>query len=151
MVLKAGGVKEWKELACRLPWLASLTIQLCRDPEALETLSSLKELKRLEIQQCCCPSLMASLKSLAQLTHISLCEVAPRTDIINGVSQLTNLTSLHYHERNKILPRASLHSILLRLPNLKHLSLKMEANQIPLPTDYFCPAEANHISGRYEL
>ncbi|XP_066529284.1 uncharacterized protein im:7136021 isoform X2 [Hoplias malabaricus] len=148
VALKASGVREWTEISSRLPWLCSLSLHLCSDPKGLETLGLLKNLKRLDILQCRCPNL-ASLTSLVQLTRISLCEIvrAPRTDVYNAVSQLTNLTSIYYHENKNPIPRTAFHNILRCLPNLKRLSLKMGANQSPLPSDYFCPNDTNQMSG----
>lgn len=153
VVLKPGGVRDWTELSCRLPWLVSLTIHKCQDPKALETLSRFVELKRLEIRQCHCPSLACSLSAPPKLNHFSLCEVfsAPVMDAINAVSQLTNLVSLHYHESNKPIPKTALHNLLRCLPNLKRLSLKMGENQSPLPNDYFCFPKAKQMSGEYAL
>ncbi|XP_026856091.2 uncharacterized protein im:7136021 isoform X2 [Electrophorus electricus] len=147
VVVKAN-VKEWKQLASRLPWLISVTIDRCCDAKALETLSNFKNLKRLFIRQCRCPKLASSISLLHQLSHLGLCQVrcAPCSDIINAVSQLTNLTSFCYHESSKPIPKADLHSILRCLPNLKKLSLKMGSNQVPLPNDYLCPSQANNVS-----
>ncbi|XP_072546612.1 uncharacterized protein [Salminus brasiliensis] len=149
VMLKAGGMREWTELARRLPWLDSLTIRMCCDPAAFEGLGQFKKLKRLEIRHCRCPNLVGSLTPLLQLTHISFCEVvcAPGADVTNAVSQLTNLTSFYYHESNKPIPKAALHKLLRCLPNLKRLSLKMPTMQEPLPSDYFCPTKANWQPG----
>ncbi|XP_062863774.1 uncharacterized protein im:7136021 isoform X2 [Trichomycterus rosablanca] len=145
VVVQKADEKEWAQLASRLPWLQSLTVNVCCS--ALHSLGDLRHLKRLVLRRCCCPSLTA-LTSLHLLSDLCLCEVtrAPRSDISNAVCHLTNLTSLHYHESRTPLSTAALHNILQCLPNLQHLSLKMGSNQYPVPSDYFCPAQTNHIS-----
>ncbi|KAG9268206.1 hypothetical protein AMEX_G17152 [Astyanax mexicanus] len=154
VVLKGTKVREWTELARRLPWLVSLTLRACGNPKALEALAEFKKLQRLEIRLCRCPSLSNSLTALSQLTHLGFCEVscAPGADITGAVSQLSNLTSFSYHEGNKLIPKAALHKLLRNLTNLKRLSLKLLTMQGSLPSDYLCPAKTNWQPGesKYE-
>ncbi|XP_076835154.1 uncharacterized protein LOC143481091 [Brachyhypopomus gauderio] len=147
VVLKAD-VKEWTLLASRLPGLVSLTIDLCCDAKAFETFNSFKNLKRLFIRRCQCPNLTSSVALVRQLSHLGLCEVrcASKSDIINAVCHLTNLTSLCYHESSKPVLKEDLYSIFRCLPNLKHLSLKMGSNQVPLPDDCFRPSQVKNVS-----
>ncbi|XP_060788973.1 uncharacterized protein im:7136021 isoform X2 [Neoarius graeffei] len=144
VVLKAKG-KEWRQLAVRLPWVHSVTVAVCC-ATALNSLREFKSLTRLGLRRCVCPSL-TPLSALHQLSHLSLCEVvsAPTSDIIHALSQLTNLTSLHYHACSKPIPPAAFHHLLQRLPKLKHLSLKMGSNQGPISKDTLFLPQANHI------
>ncbi|XP_058255466.1 uncharacterized protein im:7136021 isoform X1 [Hemibagrus wyckioides] len=142
VVLKTRG-KEWRQLAVRLPWLQSVTVDVCC-ASTLNSLSDFKNLTRLVLRRCICPSL-TSLSALRELSHLSLCEVvcASPSDIINALSQLTNLTSLHYHACSKTIPTAAFPYLLQRLPKLKHLSLNMESNQGPVSKDALFFPQAN--------
>ncbi|XP_026775178.2 uncharacterized protein im:7136021 isoform X1 [Pangasianodon hypophthalmus] len=142
--LKMNG-KEWKQLALRLPWIHSVTVDECC-VSALNSLSEFKNLTRLVLRRCVCPSL-TSLSTLRELSHLSLCEVvcAPTSDIINALSQLNNLTSLHYHACSKPIPTAAFHNLLQRLPKLKQLSLKVGSNQSPVSNDALFLPQANHM------
>lgn len=150
VVLKAKR-KEWKQLALRLPWIDSVTVDVCC-ATALHSLCEFKSLTRLVLRRCVCPTLRP-LSALRQLSHLSLCEVvyAPTSDIINALSQLTNLTSLHYHACSKPIPTAAFHHLLQRLPKLKNLSLKMGSNQGPISKDALFLPQANHMPGEDKL
>ncbi|XP_053489728.1 uncharacterized protein im:7136021 isoform X1 [Ictalurus furcatus] len=144
VVLKTNG-KEWKQLALRLPWIHSITVDVCC-ASVLNSLSEFKNLTRLVLRRCICPSL-TSLSALRELSHLSLCEVvcAPTSDIINALSQLTTLTSLHYHACSKPIPTAAFHNLLQRLPKLKQLSLKMGPNHGPVSKDALFLPQGNHM------
>lgn len=150
VVLQTKG-KEWKQLALRLPWIHSITVDVCC-ASALNSLSEFKQLTRLVLRRCVCPSL-TSLSALRGLLHLSLCEVvcAPTSDIINALSQLSNLTSLHYHACSKPIPTAAFHNLLQRIPKLKQLSLKMGTNQGAVCNDAPLFPQANHMSGEDKL
>ncbi|TSW08331.1 hypothetical protein Baya_13527 [Bagarius yarrelli] len=122
--------KEWKQLVLRLPWIQSVTVDVCT-VGVINSLTQFKQLTRLVLRRCVCPSL-TSLSALRQLSHLSVCDVvcAPTADIINALSQLTNLTSLHYHVGSKPIPTAAFHHLLQSLAKLTHLSLKMGSNQV---------------------
>lgn len=150
VVLKTNG-KEWKQLALRLPWIHSITVDVCC-ASVLNSLSEFKNLTRLVLRRCICPSL-TSLSALRELSHLSLCEVvcAPTSDIINALSQLTTLTSLHYHACSKPIPTAAFHNLLQRLPKLKQLSLKMGPNHGPVSKDALFLPQGNHMPGEDKL
>lgn len=144
VVLKASG-DEWKQLGCRLPWIHSVTVGLCC-ARALDSFTDFNNLTRLVVRRCACPSL-TSLAALRQLSHLSLCEVvcAPTSDIVHALSQLTNLTSLHYHACSKTIPAAAFPSLLQRMFKLKHLSVNMGTYQSE--ADFFPPAK--HTVGKH--
>lgn len=139
IVVQKGHAKVLQQIVTSLPWISSVTLFQCSDGAALVTLGGLKHLERLVIRQCSCPSLTSSLLSLSQLTHLCLCEVqrASVSEISAAASQLVHLTSLHYHEDKNPLLKPALHGMLRRLPNLKHLSLKLGPSYGILPDDYF--------------
>ncbi|KAK9959938.1 hypothetical protein ABG768_010028 [Culter alburnus] len=139
IVVQKAHAKALEHIVSLLPWMSSVTLVQCSDGSALVTLGALKHLERLVIRQCSCRSLTSSLLSLRQLTHLCLCEVqrASVSEISAATSQLVNLTSLHYHEDKNPLLKPALHGMLRRLPNLKHLSLKLGPNYGILPDDYF--------------
>ncbi|KAL2099115.1 hypothetical protein ACEWY4_005595 [Coilia grayii] len=132
--------KDWKHIVTNLPWLRSVTIDSSNvDSDVLTNLSRLKELKRLVIRTL--PRYSGLAKKMAllpQLEHLSLCRVhnAVRSEILSAVSQLCNLTSLHYHEGHSPIPKQTFHDLLNGLPKLRHLSLRMWPNHGSLPDDY---------------
>lgn len=150
VVVEKAKVKVLQQIVLYLPWVTSVNLLECSDDTALVTLAALKHLDRLVICQCSCRSLISSLLSLRNLTHLCLCGVqrASIVEIRNVLSQLTNLASLHYHDDKNPINKTALHSLLTRLNNLKHLSLKMGPKYGILPVDYFCPAGAcGHSAG----
>lgn len=150
VVVEKAKAKVLQQIVLYLPWVSSVSLLECSDGTALVTLAALKHLDRLVICQCSCRSLISSLLSLRHLTHLCMCEVqrASVAEIRNVVSQLTNLTSLHYHDDKNPIHKTALHSILTRLDNLKHLSLKLGPKYGILPVDYFCPSGACGRSGK---
>ncbi|KAG5265538.1 hypothetical protein AALO_G00243590 [Alosa alosa] len=58
-----------------------------------------------------------------------------RSELMNAISQLSNLTSLRLHEGRYPIPKQTFHALLRSLPKLKHLSLRMWTGQA-LPDDY---------------
>lgn len=153
IVVQKATAKVLQQAVAWLPWVGSVTLVQCSDGTALVTLGALKHLQRLVIRQCCCRSLTSSLLSLRQLTHLCLCEVkrASISEISAAVSQLVNLTTLKYHEDTNPIHKTALHGMLGRLPNLKHLSLRLGPKYGILPDDYFCPAKAYGHPGMYAL
>lgn len=133
-------IKECKQIVTSLPWLRSVTIDLSNvDSDVLTNLSSLRELKRLVIRTCHRSLALAkSLILLPQLEHLSVCRIlnSVRSDIMTAISQLCNLTSLHYHEGLSPIPKKTFHALLKSLPKLKHLSLRMWTGHGSLPDDY---------------
>ncbi|XP_047677598.1 uncharacterized protein im:7136021 isoform X2 [Tachysurus fulvidraco] len=121
---------EWRQLALRLPWIQSVTVDVCCST-SLNSLPEFTNLTRLVLRRCVCPSL-TSLSALHDLSHLSLCEVvsASTSDIIQALSQLTNLTSLHYHDYKNQIPPAEFRHLLQRLPKLKHLSWNLRPRSI---------------------
>lgn len=148
VVVLQTNIKEWKQLALRLPWIHSITVNVCCSSD-LNSFSEFKNLKRLVLRRCVCPSL-TSLSTLRHLSHLSLCEVicAPTSDIINALSQLCNLTSLHYHACSKPIPAAAFYSLLQRMTKLKHLSLKMGTNQVSVCGDTPFFPQGNLMAGK---
>nr|XP_015206061.1 PREDICTED: uncharacterized protein LOC107077779 [Lepisosteus oculatus]XP_015206062.1 PREDICTED: uncharacterized protein LOC107077779 [Lepisosteus oculatus]XP_015206063.1 PREDICTED: uncharacterized protein LOC107077779 [Lepisosteus oculatus] len=139
-VLVKAGVTQWEQLATSLPWLTALAIEQCRNDSVLQTLQRFRKLKRLVMRGFHCTSTLPSLLApLQQLTHLTLCEphCSQTVELIAGVSQLTNLRSLVFHEGLKPIPKQSFQDMLGRLPHLKELSLKVETSPFPLPADYF--------------
>ncbi|XP_053366162.1 uncharacterized protein im:7136021 isoform X2 [Clarias gariepinus] len=144
VVLRASEA-EWRQLAVRLPWLHSVTARVCC-VRALNALTEFKNLRSLSIQRGECPSL-TPLSALRDLTHLSLCEVqcSPALNMINALSQLSYLTSLHYHACGKPIPTAAFHHLLKSLPRLQKLSLKMGSGQGPASEDALFRPQANHM------
>ncbi|KAL1257928.1 hypothetical protein QQF64_011172 [Cirrhinus molitorella] len=144
VVVQKTTAKLLQQIATWLPWISSVTLMQCGDGTALVTLGTLKHLKRLVIRQCCCRSLTSSLLSLRRLTQLCLCDVQKSSisEIIAAVSQLVNLTSLHYHDDKNPLPKTALRGMLRSLPNLKHFSLKLGPKYGILPDNYFWPSKA---------
>ncbi len=153
IVVPKATAKVFQQTVAWLPWIGSVTLVQCSDGTALVTLGALKHLQRLVIRQCCCRSLSSSLLSLRQLTHLCLCEVkrASISEISAAISQLVNLTTLKYHEDKNPIHKTALHGMLRRLPNLKHLSLRLGPKYGILPDDYFCPTKAHGHPGMYAL
>ncbi|XP_073683667.1 uncharacterized protein [Garra rufa] len=149
VVVQKTTAKVLQQIATWLPWIGSVTLVECGDGTALVTLGALKHLKRLVIRQCCCRSLTSSLLSLRQLTHLCLCDVqkASISEISAAVSQLVNLTSLHYHDDKNPIRKTTLNGMLRSLPNLKHLSLKLGPKYGILPDDYFWSTKACEHAG----
>ncbi|XP_041927391.1 F-box/LRR-repeat protein 12 isoform X1 [Alosa alosa] len=132
--------KEWKKIVTSLPWLRSVIVDLSKvDSDVLTNLSSLRELKTLVVRLLCDSSGLAkSLTLLPQLEQLSVCCFifdSVRSELMNAISQLSNLTSLRLHEGRYPIPKQTFHALLRSLPKLKHLSLRMWTGQA-LPDDY---------------
>ncbi|KAF5892252.1 uncharacterized protein DAT39_018042, partial [Clarias magur] len=87
------------------------------------------------------------LSALRDLTHLSLCEVlcSPALNIIDALSQLSKLTSLHYHACGKPIPTAAFHHLLKSLAQLQKLSLRMGSGQDPVSEDALFQSQAKHM------
>uniref|UniRef100_A0A671M8X1 Im:7136021 n=1 Tax=Sinocyclocheilus anshuiensis TaxID=1608454 RepID=A0A671M8X1_9TELE len=139
IVVQKATAKVLQQTVAWLPWIGSVTLVQCSDGTALVTLGALKHLQ----------SLTSSLLSLRQLTHLCLCEVrrASISEISAAISQLVNLTTLKYHDDKNPIHKTALHGMLGRLPNLKHLSLRLGPN---IWTSRYVCFEERKIRGRNE-
>lgn len=138
--------RHWDIIVKNLPWLKAVIIEFTDgrtvDSDVLANLNRLTKLKMLVIQSFDHAGLVKKLPSMSQLEHLSFCllpsSIGP--NLLEILSQLSNLTSLHYHEGRSHTPKHIFHAMLNGLPKLRNLSIRWCFNNswcVPLPDDYF--------------
>ncbi|XP_075952484.1 uncharacterized protein LOC142954985 [Anarhichas minor] len=129
VVIRSTKAKDWKQLSLSLPSLTTVVMDQSSQA-SLDCIKDFPHLKRLAIRSSHTSLLLDASTVLQpqQLTQLSMCDVTFPTAGMDGfmsaVSQFTNLTSLVCHQMGIFEETIwMVHSILDRLPKLKHLSL----------------------------